>query len=355
VTAELTAALRRLVEDLSPEARVREVMETDDGFDAACWARLGALGYLGMAIPERYGGGGQDVTYSAALSTELGRGLTCVPYLSSVVLGAGALLAAGDEESRARHLPAIAAGRRRVTLALPDLVDSGAPPTVAARNGVLDGHVAAVLDGHTADLLLVVTADGVWEVAATAPGLTRRRLATLDRTRRLARVELRGVPARRIGAVDALGAVRRRALVHLTAEQAGGAQTMLETAVAYAKTRVQFGRPIGGFQAVKHLCADMFVAVESARATAEHAAAHPDDEMAASLAKAVCSEAYATVATDAIQVLGGIGFTWEHPAHLYLRRARSDELLFGDPARHYARLAGSPSTPATARAANSSS
>ena len=343
-TRLLGEELRRLLGDRSPEARVREVMETEDGIDEECWARLGALGFLGMAIPERYGGGGQGHAETAVLGVELGRSLACVPYLSTIVLGAGALLAAGDEEARARHLPAIAAGRCRATLALPDLVDEAAPPTVTAGDRVLDGRVDAVLDGHTADLLLVVARDraggeGLWAVASNADGLRRRRLHTLDRTRRLARLDLRGVAARRIGDARALGDVRRHAAVYLAAEQVGGAERMLETAVAYAKVRTQFGRPIGGFQAVKHMCADMLVAVESARAAALHAAAVPGDPVAASLAKAVCSEAYAAVATDAIQVLGGIGFTWEHPAHLYLRRARSIELMFGDPAYHYALLA----------------
>ena len=217
---------------------------------------------------------------------------------------------------------------------------------------VLNGTKMFVIDGHTADLVIVAarTPAGVslFTVVGDAPGLTRTALSTMDQTRKQARLELADTPARLIGTDGqgwtVLGTVLDLAAVALSAEEVGGAQKVLEMAVEYAKVRVQFGRPIGSFQAIKHKCADMLLEVESAKSAAYYGmwcAAEMNDELpsVASLAKAYCSEAYFHAAAENIQIHGGIGFTWEHPAHLYFKRAKSSELMFGDPTYHRELLA----------------
>ncbi|MDQ1392028.1 MAG: hypothetical protein QOF30_1005, partial [Acidimicrobiaceae bacterium] len=290
---------------------------------------------------------------------EMGRALLCAPFFSSVVLAAGAVLASGDEPVKKDVLPGIASGEVRATLALTEdsgRWDEGGVTTVARASDsdsgsggswVLDGHKTFVLDGHTADVVLVVarTDAGVslFLVDGDAPGLGRTAMPTMDQTRKQARLVFSSVPARLVGTEGAGWPAVSRALdlaaVALAAEQVGGAQRVLEMSVEYAKVRVQFGRPIGSFQAVKHKCADMLLAVESAKSAAYYAAwtAADDDEelpVMASLAKAFCSEAYFKAAADNIQIHGGIGFTWDHPAHLYFKRAKSSELILGDPAYH---------------------
>jgi alkylation response protein AidB-like acyl-CoA dehydrogenase len=269
------------------------------------------------------------------------------------VLAAHALLASGDQGAAEEFLPALAEGATIATLAVCE--DDGAwttdhLQTTARRSGdgyLLDGRKSFVLDGHTADLLLVVAqADGgpsLFAVAGDAGGLSRRLLETLDMTRKQAALTLDGVPARLIGeeggAEDAVRRTLRLAAVALAAEQVGGAQRCLDMSVEYAKIRMQFGRPIGSFQAIKHMCADLLLEVESARSAAYYAAwaaEEGSDELplVSSLAKAFCSEAYFRAAADNIQIHGGIGFTWEHDAHLYYRRAKSTELMLGTPEEH---------------------
>jgi alkylation response protein AidB-like acyl-CoA dehydrogenase len=216
----------------------------------------------------------------------------------------------------------------------------------------LDGHKTYVLDGCLAQVILVVARSdagvSLFAVVGSAPGLTRSSMPTMDQTRKQARLVFSSVPARLVGADGGGWPVVSRALdfaaIALAAEQVGGAQRVLEMSVEYAKTRVQFGRPIGSFQAIKHKCADMLLAVESAKSAAYYAAwaaAEDNSEVPvmASLAKAFCSEAYFQAAADNIQIHGGIGFTWDHPAHLYFKRAKSSELIFGDPAYHRELLA----------------
>ncbi|MBG6090827.1 acyl-CoA dehydrogenase family protein [Actinomadura viridis] len=351
---ELRKELRRFFADKSPSAEVRRLMETAEGYDPAVWAQMaGQLGLQGLAVPEELGGAGFGMREVAVVMEEMGRALVCSPYLSSSVLAATALLASGDA-GRA-WLPGIADGTTRATLAWSegDGWDPGAVATTAREYGggwVLDGTKSYVLDGHTAGVVLVTARAGdgpaLFAVDGDAPGFTRTPLPTLDQTRRLARLDLDGVPARLV--LPEAGAALERALdtaaVALAAEQLGGARRMLEMTVEYAKVRRQFGRPIGGFQAIKHRCADMFVLVESACSAVAHAAAVADERpeelpAAAALAKAYCSDAYFEVAGEAIQIHGGIGFTWEHDAHLYFKRARSSQELFGPPARHRRRLA----------------
>ena len=356
---EFRAVVRRFVEARSPEAAVREQMETERGFDAAVWSEMaGTLGLQGLIVPEAYGGQGFGTVELAIVLEEMGRALLCAPYFATVALAANALLHAGDERAQAALLPGIAAGETIATLAFCEpsgRFDPAGIETLARRDGAawrISGAKSYVLDGHTADLVLVAagTASGVslFQVTGDAAGLQRTPLTTLDPTRKQARLDFDRVEARLVGAEGAgervLSTVLDLAAVALAAEQVGGAQRCLDMSVEYAKQRVQFGRPIGAFQAIKHKCADVLVEVESARSAAHYAAwcaAELAEELpaVASLAKAYCSDAYVHAASENIQIHGGIGFTWEHPAHLYFRRAKSSGLLFGDAAHHREQLA----------------
>ena len=351
---ELRSMIRDFLADRSPESEVRRLMETEEGFDPAVWSQMGdELGLLGLAIPEEYGGAGYGFVELGVVLEETGRALLCAPYFSSVVLAANTVLHSGDDAARKDYLPGLASGQLRGTLALTE--DDGrwdeAGITLQARQAgdgwTLDGHKNFVLDGHTADLVLVAASTprgtSLFAVDANSAGLTRTALPTMDMTRKLARLEFAGTPARLLGSEGAAWPVLARVLdlaaVALAAEQVGGAAKTLEMAVDYAKIRQQFGRPIGSFQAIKHKCADMLVRVESAKSATYYglwAAAELNDELpsVASLAKAYCSDAYLHCAGENIQIHGGIGFTWEHPAHLYFKRAKTSQLLLGDPSYH---------------------
>jgi len=360
---ELRDSVRRFLADRAPMSRVRELMETPDGTDRQVWQQAGAqLGLPGIAIPEAYGGAGFTFAEQAIVLEELGAALYGGPYLASAVLAATALLAASDEAARRELLPGIASGQTVATLAFTEDDGSWDPEAIrlAATRGegspdspwMLDGHKSFVLDGHTADLILVVAAAGpglsLFAVDPGAAGLDRRVLPTLDQTRKLARLEFDAVPGRLIGAPGEAGGVLGRTLdvaaIALAAEQLGGAQRALDMAVGYAKTRHQFGRPIGSFQAIKHRCADLLLEVESLRSAVAYAAAAVAENSAevpvvAALAKAYASDVYFHVAAENIQIHGGIGFTWEHDAHLYFKRAKSSELLLGDASYHREHLA----------------
>jgi alkylation response protein AidB-like acyl-CoA dehydrogenase len=368
---ELRDSVRRFLADRMPVSRVRELMETQDGTDRQVWQQAGAqLGLQGIAIPERYGGAGFTFAEQAIVLEELGAALYGGPYLASAVLAATALLSASDEAARRELLPGIASGQTVATLAFTEDDGSWEPEAIrlaAARGGhgpdggpnggrdgrwVLDGHKSFVLDGHTADLILVVAAAppglSLFAVDPGAAGLGRRVLPTLDQTRLLARLEFDAVPGRLIGAPGEAAGVLARTLdvaaIALAAEQLGGAQRALDMAVGYAKTRHQFGRPIGSFQAIKHRCADLLLEVESLRSAVAYAAAAVAENSAevpvvAALAKAYASDVYFHVAAENIQIHGGIGFTWEHDAHLYFKRAKSSELLLGDASYHREHLA----------------
>ncbi|MER5428087.1 acyl-CoA dehydrogenase family protein [Streptomyces sp. NPDC002588] len=356
---ELRRTVRAFLADTSPETEVRRLMETPEGFDRALWRRMGTeLGLQGLAVPEEYGGAGCGPVEVGAVMEETGRALLCAPFLSSAVLATTALLRSADEEARRRLLPGLAAGELVATLALTE--DSArwdaAGVALDARETegtwLLDGHKTFVLDGAAADVVLTVAraADGigVFLVEGDAPGLTRTPLPTLDPTRRQARLDYHDVPAQRLrthgDGWELVAQVLDRVAVALAAEQVGVASRALETAVEYAKVRHQFGRPIGSFQAVKHLLADVLLEVESARAAAHYALLAAEADSAelpavASLAKAFCSDTCLRATSQNIQVHGGIGFTWEHPAHLYLKRAKTSQLLFGDSAYHRELLA----------------
>ena len=356
---ELRKTVRAFLEAKSSEEAVREQMETENGFDAAVWSQMGEqMGLQGLAIPEEYGGSGYSYVELGVILEEMGRALLCAPYFSTVVLAANTLLHSGDEAAKAAYLPGIASGETMATLAFTEPSgkwDEAGITMAASGSGdswTLSGTKMFVLDGHTASLILVAarTAAGVslFVVDGDAAGLTRTPLSTMDQTRKQAKLEFANTPAKLIGTDgqgwSVLSTVLDLAAVALAAEQVGGAQKVLEMAVEYAKVRVQFGRPIGSFQAIKHKCADMLLEVESAKSAAYYGmwcAAEMNDELpsVASLAKAYCSEAYFHATAENIQIHGGIGFTWEHPAHLYFKRAKSSELLFGDPTYHRELLA----------------
>jgi len=334
-------------------------METSEGYDPAVWKQMAdQLGLQGLIIPEDFGGSGYTYVELVVVLEEMGRALLCAPYFASVALAANLLLVAGDEGAKKDYLPGIADGSKIATVALAEASgrwDEAAVTVAASGSGdswTLTGEKLYVIDGHIADLVLVVARSGagvsVFAVDKGASGYQATPLSTMDQTRKQARLTFDATPARLIGTDGGGWPVVSKTLdlaaVALAAEQVGGAQKVLEMAVEYAKVRVQFGRPIGSFQAIKHKCADMLLEVESAKSAAYYAgwaAAEDSDELpvVASLAKSYCSEAYFHSTAENIQIHGGIGFTWEHPAHLYFKRAKSSELLFGDPTYHRELLA----------------
>ncbi|HEX6569837.1 MAG TPA: acyl-CoA dehydrogenase family protein [Acidimicrobiales bacterium] len=356
---ELRRITRQFLDSKSPETEVRRLMDTTEGYDPAVWSQMAnELGLQSLIIPEEYGGQGFTYVELTVVLEEMGRALLAAPFYATVALATNAILHSGDEAAKKELLPGIASGETIATLAFTEpngKWDLSGIEATATRDGgawTIDGTKMFVLDGHVANLVIVAarTGDGIslFKVDGDAPGLTRTALATMDQTRKQAKLEFSGVPATLIGEEgkggDVLGRVLDLAVVALAAEQVGGAQKVLDMSVEYAKDRVQFGRPIGSFQAIKHKCADMLLEVESAKSAAYYAAwcaAELNDELpeVACLAKAYCSEAYFHSAAENIQIHGGIGFTWEHPAHLYFKRAKSSELLFGDPTYHRELLA----------------
>ncbi|MEU6162485.1 acyl-CoA dehydrogenase family protein [Streptomyces sp. NPDC047130] len=343
---------------------VRSLLTRHEG--AAAWRPLARqMGVAGLAVPEEYGGAGGGARDVHVLMEELGRCLSPLPLLGSAVLTAGALLASGDEEACGRLLPPLADGRSVGALAW---AERGSWETEAVRAEAVPGPGGAwsltgtkeyVLDWPEVDVLIVAARTGagvsLFEVAVDAPGVRRFPLVTMDATRGQARWVLEGAAGRLIGvdgeADRTLAHVRDLACAALAAEQVGAAERCLELTVAYARDRVQFGRAIGSFQAVKHRLADAYVLVESARSAALGAAFAADEdpaalERAAAVAKSVCSEAFSAVAGDTIQLHGGVGITWEHDAHRYFKRAHGAGELFGPPAAHRARLAARLGMPA---------
>jgi alkylation response protein AidB-like acyl-CoA dehydrogenase len=356
---ELRNIVRNFLATKSPETAVREQMDTEKGYDDAVWKQMAEqMGLQSLIIPEEYGGSGYTYVELTVVLEEMGRALLCAPYFSTVVLAGNTLLHSGDDAAKKEYLPGIASGETVATLAFTEANgkwdESGITATATASGDgySITGEKMFVIDGHTADLILVAAktdaGTSLFAVDSSASGLTRQALATMDQTRKQAKLTFDNTPARLIGTDGAGWTVLERVLdlaaVALAAEQVGGAQWCLDTAVQYAKDRVQFGRPIGSFQAIKHKCADMLLEVESAKSAAYYAAwcaSELNEELpsVASLAKAYCSEAYFHSAAENIQIHGGIGFTWEHPAHLYFKRAKSSELLFGDPTYHRELLA----------------
>jgi len=356
---ELRKMVKRFLDEKSPESEVRRLMATSEGYDPAVWKQMaGELALQGLGIAEEFGGQGYGPVELYVVFEEMGANLFCSPYFSTVALAANALALVGSEADQAAYLPGIASGDTIATLALTDDRgdwDLATTSTTATRSGdgwVVNGVRSFVTDGNVASLILVpaTTEKGLslFAVKGDATGVARESMPTMDQTRKQSRIELSDAPAALIGvegeALGGLETTMQIAEAALAAEQVGGAQRVLNNAVEYAKNRVQFGRPIGSFQAIKHKCADMLLDVESAKSAAYYAAwaaQERNDELpiAASLAKSFCSEAYFHCAAENIQIHGGIGFTWEHHAHLYFKRAKSSELFLGDPAYHRELLA----------------
>ncbi|MGH7264903.1 MAG: acyl-CoA dehydrogenase family protein [Candidatus Rokuibacteriota bacterium] len=366
----LRQTARSFLEKECPSPFVRRMMDEPAGTTDDFWQKLAELGWLGLVYPEAYGGVGLGFVDLTVVLEEMGRAVMPGPYFSSVLLGGLAILEAGSDAQKQAWLPKIATGEARATLAL--LEESGAlgPAGIqlAAKPGkagryVLSGTKLFVPDAHGADVLVVAArtgkgtrdaADGgvsLFLVPADARGVTTTLLPTMDQTRKLCEVTLSRVevgPDAVLGGPDQgwapLARVLDKATVGLCAEMCGGAQKVLEMCTEYAKVRVAFGKPIGAYQAVKHKCADMLVAVENAKSITYYAAWAVDEAvaegpLAASMAKAYVSDAYRKAAGDAIQIHGGIGFTWEHDLHLYFKRAKGSEVTLGDATLHRERVA----------------
>ncbi|MDH3249817.1 MAG: acyl-CoA/acyl-ACP dehydrogenase [Acidimicrobiia bacterium] len=354
---ELRRYVRQWLEEKSSSETVRKLMGTADGHSAQLWSETAEMGWQAMAIPEEYGGAGFGFLELAVILEEQGRALFTGPFLSSTVLAAYALLLGGTEAQKQRLLPGIASGETIATVAASD--EEGhltvqPTATTAVRDGdtwVLSGTKRFVLDGHTADVLLVTadTGDGISIFIVEGSAVRAEVLPTMDETRKQADVVLAGVRVDEvdrfeIGAATVLPVLDRYASAALAIESVGAAQRCLDMSVEYAKDRKQFNRPIGSFQSIKHKCADMLVELEAAKSAAYYAAwavgeDSDDAEEAASIAKAYCTDAFYHCAAENIQIHGGIGFTWEHDAHLYFKRAKSSQLMFGSPQHHRARLA----------------
>ncbi len=349
---DLRDAVADLLTKRSPEAEVRRLMAAKSGYDDAVWAELAGMGLLGLTIPEEFGGAGAGSAELAVVCEQMGRSLLCAPYLSTAVLTPYLLAALDDTAECAEVLPRIAAGDLIATVAFAEAGSARPaehPGTTATEDDGwrLSGEKTYVLDPEAAGRFYVYaetgSGTGIFAVDSGAPGLAVSALDTIDRTRRQGRLVLDNTPARLIGTaatgLAALNTALDRAAVALIAEQAGGAMHAMQMGTDYARTRFQFARAIGSFQAVKHMCVDMLLEAQSAVSASRHVAtafdaAEPDRITDLALAQAYCSDAYVSVAAANIQVHGGIGFTWEHPAHLYLRRARTDAQIFGDPAWH---------------------
>jgi alkylation response protein AidB-like acyl-CoA dehydrogenase len=329
--------------------RIRELIETEHGFDDADWRQMCELGWPGLALPEEWGGQGLGAVELAVLFEEMGYALAPSPLASTTFAGL-ALAAGGSDEQREEFLRPLASGEKRATVAVLDPGMPGDPRGDGGADGaVLDGERLFVVDGGSADFFIVGSADGARHIIdRDAPGVTVTVEPSIDLTRRFATLELEGVeiPEGRTlpGGADDYRPVLGRLLIALSAELTGVAQRALDMSVAYAKERQQFGRPIGAYQAVSHRCARMLLETENARSATYYAAWTADAEpeslpLAASIAKAAASDAGCHVTHDALQVHGGIGFTWEHDIHLFLKRARANASLFGDGAFHRERVA----------------
>ncbi len=355
---EFRSSLRRALEARSPTKEVRRLMATEAGYEREAWQKLNQeLGLTAIHIPEAYGGGGFGQADLAIVLEEMGRGLLCAPFLSTV-LASNAILNAGTEAQKKALLPALASGEKTATLAIAEDggrndaagVSLAATPSGAAWR--LEGTKSFVLDGHTADLVVVVARQpgtsgeqglSFFVVDGTAPSLERRALKTMDETRKLARLTFNAVEAQLLGEAGKgaapLALTMQQAAILLANEMVGGAERLREDALAYVKMRMQFGRSIASFQTTKNKAADMLVDVEMAKSAAYYAAAaldEGDDDLpaVASLVKACAAEAYLQTAIHAVQMHGGIGFTWDNDTHLWFKRAKSSEVLFGDANEH---------------------
>ncbi len=353
---EFRTAIRRFLQEKSPPTAVRRLMDTAEGYDPEIWRQLSEqLALPGIHIPEQYGGAGFGMVELCVVMEEMGRSLLCAPYFSTAVLATNAILNAGTEAQHASLLPDLASGVRLATLAVTEPNGQWDPHAIQLTatpkpdGFLLNGVKTYVVDGHVADLLVVAgrlpgTAGGeglaLFTLRADSPGVDRRPLPSMDPTRKLARIDFHGAHAEILGNVNdgtqALTRTLDQAAIALANEMVGGAQTLFDSAVNYTKLRVQFGRTIGSFQAIKHKCADMLLEMELAKSAAYYAAQaaavdDPEWPALACLAKAAASDMYLHIAIETIQIHGGIGFTWDNDTHLWFKRAKSSEVFLGQP------------------------
>ncbi len=329
-----------------PIAEVRRLMETDSAYDAVLWSKLTEQGYTGIIFPEEYGGVGLGKVELMLLMEEAGRALLPGPFFSTVVLAGSVLDAVATPAHKKQYLAPICRGEVRATVAAVEDSANWDPKSVEliATNGKLTGEKFFVSDAAVADFLLVVARNGVFAVDSRARGLKVAPMSGMDLTRKLYVVEFSDTPAEQIAFASELARAFDIATAALAAELVGGMQRTLDITVEYAKTRKQFGKPIGMFQAVQHQCADMYLETESSRSAVYYAGwaleeNSPDAATAVSIAKMYASDAARTVGNRGIQIHGGMGFTWENDLHLYYRRAKASETAFGDATFHRERIA----------------
>jgi len=367
IQMDMAREVRRFLDKECPTDYVRKMFDDYRGFTEDKWRKMADMDWLGVRIPEKYGGMGMGQLDLNVLLEEMGRFLLPGPFLATAVLTAEAIMAAGSDSQKADFLPRIASGEIKGTIALYELNGGSDPEYIRAeahKNGegyIFSGTKIGVLDAHVSQLMICAaltepgssTLQGItlFLVNPNDKGVSISLLPVMDGTRKMCAVEFRDVPLSRediLGEVNtgwsSMEKVLQRVQVGLCAENVGGAQRTLEIATSHAKTRVQFDKPIGSFQAVKHRCAEMYVEVESGRSISYWAAWAQDEadrteaSLAASAAKTYCSEMFRTVTTSALQVLGATGYSWEHDIHLYLKRAKLNEVLFGDPTYHRERI-----------------
>lgn len=356
---ELRQMVRMFCQEVSDEEVVRATMASDAGYDPVLWKRLGSeLGVLGLSVPEALGGDDAGLVATAIVFEELGASLVCGPVVGTLALAIPALSVLPDTDVARDLLAGAMAGESVLTLIAPltdgtfNAEDVTIVATATDDGWTLDGSANHVADGLAADTLLVVAQTpagaALFAIDGAAQGVQRSALTTMDLTRRQALVELSGVAARQIADSTATAQVCEHAAqvaaVLIAAEQVGGAQVLLDTTVEHARTRLQFGQAIGAFQAVKHKCADMLMALEQTRSVAYHGAwalqdGTDDARLAASLARAVASESYYRIAATSMQLHGGLGFTWELNVHLYFKRAVADQIVLGSTEQAIERVA----------------
>jgi alkylation response protein AidB-like acyl-CoA dehydrogenase len=329
-----------------PIAEVRRLMETETAYDAALWAKLAEQGYTGIIFPEEFGGAGLGKVELALLLEEAGRALLPGPLFSTVALAGAVLDACASPEQKRRYLAPICRGAARSTVAFLEASASWNPVDLqlGAASGRLTGEKLFVPDAGVADFIVVAARNGVFVVDTKSPGVNIKPMSGMDLTRKLYAVTFQNAPGEKLGNEAGLAKALDIATAALVAEMVGGMQRALDLSVEYAKTRKQFGKPIGMFQAVQHQCADMYLETESSRSAAYYAAwalqeNAPDAAVAVSIAKMYASDASRTVGNRGIQVHGGMGFTWENDLHLYYRRAKASETMLGDATFHRERIA----------------
>ena len=350
VEEQLRASVRDLLADRAPWTAVLARAEGGEAYDRDLWRALSAgIGSAGLPVPESAGGAGASWREAAVVAEEIGRAVAPVPYLGAA-LATAALLAARDSDRAGGEelLAGVASGEVTAVLAAPLSTPPDAPvPSVHAGDGAVSGRITSVADVAAADVLVVAASGGLWAVRAGSARLDP--VPSLDLTRPLHDVTLDAAPAHRLAGPQAVAqawaAALRTGAALLAAEQVGVATWCLSSTVGYLKTRYQFGRPVGSYQGLKHRLAELWVELTQARAVARYAAVcvsdgDPDAAVAAALAQAHCAPVAVRAAEECVQMHGGIGFTWEHPAHLYLKRAKSAAIALGTPARHRAVLAG---------------